>query len=347
MAAARLFKAGESVYQLSLAVAVDARDADDLARAHAEAHVVNRVLLIQLRGNVQMLDIQHHVARMRLTLVHHQLDGAADHHAAQFLLGGVLRVDRADAATLAQHRHAVGHGHDLVELVGDEEDALALAGEAAHNLDQFLDLLGREYGGRLVEDQHLVVAIEHLEDLDALLHPHGDVLNLRIQIDGQAVALGQRADLGARLLLLEEAHARVLRAQYDVVQHGKDVDQLEVLVYHADMQRSGVVGIVDFDLAPVLFDRAVLRLIHSEEHAHQRRFARAVFAQQRVDLTAAQLKRHVVVGPDARKFLGDVKHLDHIIRVHASTSPFSLYGRFILKRNAAERGHSFSHINII
>ena len=75
---------------------------------------------------------------------------------------------------------------------------------------QLIDLLRREHGGGLVEDQDLVVAVEHLQDLHALLHADGDVFDLGVQVDLQAVLLRQGLHLFAGLLLLQEAQLRGL-----------------------------------------------------------------------------------------------------------------------------------------
>ena len=259
---------------------------------------------------------------MGLALLHLQLHRTADHHAAQFRLGGVPGLHGAHVLALAQHGHAVGDLHDLVQLVGDEQDALALLGEAAHDVHQFLNLLGGEHGGGFVEDQHLVVAVEHLEDLHALLHAHGDVLDLGVDVHLQAVSLGQLQHLAPRLLLLKEAQLRILRAEDDVVQHREHVDQLEVLVHHADVQRGGVVGVVDLNLLAILLDDALLRLIEAEQDAHQSGLAGAVLAEQSMDFALAQLQCDVVVGLDAGELLGDVEHFNYILGrvVHAVTS---------------------------
>ena len=100
---------------------------------------------------------------------------------------------------------AVGDGHDLVELVGDKEDALSLRREILHDLHELFDLLRREHRGGLVEDEDLIVAVEHLEDLGALLHADGDVLDDRVRIDLQAVFLRELEHLFARLVLAQEA----------------------------------------------------------------------------------------------------------------------------------------------
>ena len=203
----------------------------------------------------------------------------------------------------------------------DEEDGLALARKLLHRGHELVDLLRGEHGGRLVEDENLVVAVEHLENLDALLHADGDVLDLGIEVNLQAVFFRELLDLFARFLALNEAELRRLRAEDDVVEHGEHVDELEVLVHHADAERGGIIGVVDLDGLAVFADLARLRLVQAEEHAHERGFAGAVFTEQGVDLALFELQGDVVVGLDARELLGDVKHFDHIRRsvVHTAT----------------------------
>ena len=320
-AARDLVQAGQAVDELRLAVAVDAGDADDLARADIERHMIDGVALVQVRQDAQILHMQNLLAGVSRRLVDDELHGAADHHVRQLLLVRVAGVDRADALTLAQDGHAVSHGHDLIELVRDEEDGLALARKLLHRGHELVDLLRGEHGGRLVEDENLIVAVEHLEDLDALLHADGDVLDLGIEVDLQAVFFRELLDLFARFLALDETELRRLRAEDDVVEHGEHVDELEVLVHHADAERGGIIGVVDLDGLAVFADLARLRLVQAEEHAHERGFAGAVFTEQGVDLALFELQGDVVVGLDTGELLGDVKHFDHIRRsvVHTAT----------------------------
>ena len=319
-----LVEAGEAADELRLAVAVYAGDADNLAAAHVEADAAHRVALVQVARHLQAAHLEHGVRGLGRALVDDELDGASDHHVRELLLVRVLRVDRADALAAAEDGDAVGDLHNLIELVRDEEDALALAGELAHRRHELLNLLRGEDGGRLVEYEYLVVAVEHLQNLHALLHTDGDVLHLGVEVDLEAVALGELLHALAGLLLLDEAQLRRLRAEDDVVQHREHVDELEVLMHHAYVQGRGVVGVLYPDLLAVLLDDALLRLVEPEQHAHKRALARAVLAQQGVNLAAPELKRYVVVGNDARELLGDVEHLNDVFRLcsHRTASPF-------------------------
>ena len=192
----------------------------------------------------------------------------------------------------------------------------------AHDLHELFDLLRCEHGGRLVKDEDLVIAVEHFQDLYALLHADGDVLDLRVQVDLQTVAVGKLLHLFAGGLLFQKTELRILRAEDDVIEHGEHVDELEVLVHHADVKCRGVVGVVDRDLLTVLLDDALFRLIQAEKNAHQRGLARAVLSEQSVDLALFQLQGNVIVCLDPGEYFGNVEHLDHILRrrVHVPTS---------------------------
>ena len=88
-------------------------------------------------------------------------------------------------------------------------------------------------------------------------------------------------------------------------------------------------GLLILTSCPFFLMIARFRLVQAEQHAHQRGFARAVFAQQCMDLSSAQLQRDVVVGDDAGELLGDVKHLDDIVSAHDS-QPHFLYKLFAI-----------------
>ena len=199
--------------------------------------------------------------------------------------------------------------------MADKEDALALLGQVAHDLHQLIDLLRGQYGGRLIKDKDLIIAVQHLQDLHPLLHPDGDILHLGVHVNGQAVFFRKLLHLLPGFFLLQKAQLGVLRPQNDVIQHGKNINELEVLVHHADAQCRGVIGVIDLYRHAVFADLSFFRLVQAKEHAHQRTFARTVFAQQRVDLPAPQLQGNIVICLNAGELLGDVKHFNNVIIV--------------------------------
>ena len=278
-AGGHLFQTGQAVNQLRLAVAVDTGDADDLPLPYLEGNVLDRVVLVELGGNGHVLHIQHNLARMGRALMDFQLHGTAHHHGRECFLGGILGVYRSNQLALPQNRDPVGDRHNLIELVGDKQDGLALSGKAPHDLHELVDLLGSQDCGGLVKNQNLIIPVKHLKDLGTLLHAHGDILDLCVQVYGQAVFIGQLLDLFPGVFPLQKTALGILRAKNNIIQHGEHIHQLEVLMHHADMQCRGIVGVPDLDHLTILFNDTLFRLVKAEQDAHQGGFSRTVFAQ--------------------------------------------------------------------
>ena len=54
--------------------------------------------------------------------------------------------------------------------MGNEKDTLALFLEVLHDLHELFNLLWRKHSRRLIENEDLVIAVEHLKNLYPLLH---------------------------------------------------------------------------------------------------------------------------------------------------------------------------------
>ena len=230
----------------------------------------------------------------------------AHHHVRQGLLIGVLGLHAADVRALAQHRHPVGHVQHLVELVGDDDQGLAVVLHVAHDGKQLVGLLGGQHGGGLVQDQDVGPAVQDLHDLHRLLLGHGHVIDLLIRVNVEAVPVADLLDLLPGLGQVQlPGHA-----QDDVFRGGEHVHQLEVLVDHADSQGEGVLGGGDGHRLAVDVDLSLVGEIDAGEHIHQGGLAAAVFTQQGQDLTLIQLQRNVLVGRYLAEALGDILHFN-------------------------------------
>ena len=75
------------------------------------------------------------------------------------------------------------------------------------------------------------------------------------------------------------------KAEDDVFGNGKRLNQHEVLMHHADPQLNGFVRRIDVRLFTVYEDFALCGLIQAVEDVHQRGLARAVLAENRVNLS--------------------------------------------------------------
>ena len=183
--------------------------------AHLEQRLARRVL--------GLLDAQQHVA--------------ADHQPRQRALGGALGRHGVDLLAAPQHRHAVGDVEHLVELVRDEDDRRALGRQRAQDAEQVLRLLRGEHRGRLVEHEHLRAAEQRAQDLHALLGADAEVLDARVRDRPPGRSAPRARAPGRRRLVVQQRPAVRLGAQHQVLGHGHDRDEHEVLVDHADAER--------------------------------------------------------------------------------------------------------------
>ena len=333
-----VLQTGNAEDQLTLAVAVDTGDADDLTGANLEGNVVDSILLADFGNHGQILYIQNHIRGLGRSLLDGKFHIAANHHPGQVILGATSNIHGADVLALAQNRAAVGNGHDLVELVGNEEAGLAFCRQILHDLQQLLNFLRSQHSGGVVKIQDLIVAIQHLQNFGALLHANGNILDNRIGVDSETILLRQCHDLGLGLVTLQDAVLGILHAQNDVIQNRETFHQFEVLMHHADTQGIGIIGVVNLNNFTVLLNHALFRLVQAEQNAHQGRLAGAVFAQQCMDFAALQLQRNIIICNDAGELLGNVHHLDCIRYVIQSNylllfvTTFPLYMKY--RRNS-------------
>ena len=163
--------------------------ADDLAGPDREADAVDDRLALAPDRQVASLEDDGAPA-CGGPLLDGQIDGPPGHGADDLARGGLARRQARDAA-VAQHGDAVGDRHHLVELVGDEEDRAPVGGEVADDAEQAVALLRRQDRGRLVEDEDARVAIERLQDLDALAHADRKPADDRVRIDLEVIAVGR------------------------------------------------------------------------------------------------------------------------------------------------------------
>ena len=104
------------------------------------------------------------------------------------------------AASPPQNGHAVGDLHDLIELVGDENDGVSLLFQVDELLEQLLGLLCRQHGGGFIQDEDECASNQRLDEQARFFRDH---------------------------------------AQHHVFGNGKAGDQHEVLMHHADALGDG------------------------------------------------------------------------------------------------------------
>src|SRR5438309_1645123 len=170
----------------------------------------------------------------------------------------------------------------------DEYNGFSLLLQAPDCREKLLNLLRGQNGGWFIENQKLRLAVQDLENLNALLHAHRERFDSCPEIDVNAVCLRKLFDLPCRPAQIQPAPAAGgFGSENDVLGDGEPWNQHEMLVHHSDSKRNCRSGGLDSHLPAFEDDCSLVRLYHAIENFHQGGFARAVLADQRMDVAFA------------------------------------------------------------
>ena len=297
----------DGLKQLTLTRARDARDTEHLTRSCGKADVIKHLDAVGA-GHVQAAHLKTVADVFGHRAVDVQLDLLSDHHFGQLLLVRFGGVDGGDMLTLTQDGYAIRDLHNLVELMGDDNDRFPVRTHGAQNVKEGTDLLRRQDRRRLVQDQDIRAAVKHLDDLHRLLLGNRHLVDLLVGIYMEAVLLAHGKNTGFDFSQIIFA---VVCAEHNIFGGGKHVDQLEVLMDHADLIVKGIARRGDRDLFPVNDDLTRIGIVNTRDHVHQSGLATAVLAENRQDLTTADIHGNITVGNHLTKGLGDVLKLDN------------------------------------
>ncbi len=207
----------------------------------------------------------------------------------------------ADVHAVAQHRHPVGDGKDLVEPVADVDDADPAPLQIANDLEQARDLVRGERRGRLVHDQDAGLEGQRLGNLDELLLRRAESPAGNVQIDRGTQSPKQLRRPGAFPLMGHESRTRNLLPEKNILIGGQARDEIEFLVDDRDAGAARVVRAVKSHRATVDLDRARVGAMGAAQHLHQGAFSGAIFPQQRQHLAGSEREVDSAQCPDARE----------------------------------------------
>src|SRR5690606_6916106 len=123
--------------------------------------------------------------------------------------------------------------------------------------------------------------------------------------DVEAIAFQQVSRLPSHLPFVYQAEPSRLATEKQVLRNGQVLQQVHLLVDRANAKRLRFRHVAGLDLRPVQHDAASVAGVNAGQDLDERRLAGAVFAEQRVDLSAVEREVYVVERGDAEKALAD------------------------------------------
>src|SRR5512145_2593751 len=300
---------GERLEQLRLSVSRDTGDADDFARPHGEADILDQPHAGRI-VDLQAVDLEYRRAGLGRRLVDAQQYLAADHQLGERFLRAVRCPQVGDDLATAHYRDGIGDIENLPEFVGDENDRLALGAERAKDAEEMIGLLRREHASRLVQDQRFGAAVKRLEDFDTLLQADRKIGDDRVWIDFELIVALESTERLAHFPAAGAQGRPALDAEHDVLENAKRIDQHEMLVNHADPGGDRVMWPANVDCAAGNADFTGVGLIVAVEDAHQRRLSGAILADDAMNRAGLHAQRNVVVGVHRPEPFIDADELD-------------------------------------
>ncbi len=110
--------------------------------------------------------------------------------------------------------------------------------------------------------------------------------------------------------------------QQYVLAHGEARNEIALLMDHADPGGDRIARTLEADGRAVEPQFAIIRTIDASDNLDQRRFAGAVFAEQRVDRAAAHRQRYVLQRQHAGEGFSNPASLQAERRTHAAPAKF-------------------------
>ena len=210
------------------------------------------------------------------------------------------RAFRHDLAH-AHDRRRVAQRFDLFQLVGNIQDRHPFFGQPAQRLEQFVHFLRRQHRCRFVHDQQARILQQAAHDLDTLAFANRQGVNVTVGVERQAVLLRYLADTGGQVALRQFRRY----AEGDILLDRHRIEQREMLEHHADTQLARRIGTGNLNLFAFPKHPPCIGLLDAVDKFHERRFAGAVLAQQRVNFAGHDFQADIVVRDHAGIGLGD------------------------------------------
>ena len=188
----------------------------------------------------------------------------------------------------------------------DIDDSQAAGAEALEHHEEAVHFERRQRRRGLVENQHTRVDREGARDLHHLLLRDTQATDRRRGADAHAELVQERLHRAVHLAALQE-RAAALAAEPDVLGDRQLRHQREFLVDDAQPTQPDSEGLPDRKRLAVEQDAAAIGRHGATEHLDERRFAGAVFPDERVDFAGRELELDLVERTDTAVDLGQAR----------------------------------------
>ena len=257
---------------------------------------------------VQVVDFKDLFSLLALHPGEFFLDLTTDHVRDDLVECHIGKPHRRDILPVAHDGHAVDDVLQLLQPVGDVNDAAPVFLELVNDPEQVIDFARSERRCRLIHNQHPRVRGKRLGDFHHLLLGHRQIPYDLTRVDVDLEFIEHAGGFFFHFRIGKHKTVPLFPAQKHVFGHRQMAAHVQLLMddRHADLLR--LLGRqVAIRLAKDLHCARVAG-VYAAEYFHQRGFARTIFPKQCHDFPCAQLKLHIVKRLHAGKALCNALH---------------------------------------
>ena len=203
----------------------------------------------------------------------------------------VLEPSLPNHFAVTKNHVAVSDPLDLLELVADEKDGLAVALQQLDDTEKLLDFLQRESRGRLVHNDDPRVDGQRPGDRDQMLAGHSEIAQPSIDVEMADANLAQRLARLARCRSpVDPAPAIAWRvAEKDVLSHRQIIEEHRLLMDGGNPSCECVMSRRESHGAAIKQQGALRWLQDAGHDLDERRFPCAVLADEGHDLARIEV----------------------------------------------------------
>jgi len=254
---------------------------------------------------------KQHISRRRRFFFKVRRHIEPDHVAGDLLNRHVAHAEDTDRPALAHNRDAVADGFDFAQFMADEYNCMAVFFQHDELFEEFFCFLRRQHGRRFIENDHFRLTVEHFQYLHLLLVADGEIGHFRVHVDIKPVAVTQLFREADSFSVIELHPFHRFSAEHNVLRHRHAGNKHKMLLNHSESKLHRLRHRMNGDLVPIDFDCPLRGLLNAKQDFHQRRLARAVFSDKRVNLAFPDHEADTVI----RQYAVGI-HFDDAVHPH-------------------------------
>ena len=281
-------KAENTLHGFAAAGTDQAGEADDFTFSDLKGNVVYTFLM--LFTVIYMFTFEKDFCVFNVIAGIVLIELSANHHCNQLITRCISNHTGADIGSVSENRYTIANLIQFAHLVGYVDNAYALTGQVAHNIEELQHFTVRNGRCRLIHDQYSAVKRNCFDDFNHLLLCNGEIEDFGCSIDSKIKAIEHLLCFRNHFAGIHTEFTHRLTPEENVFSNRHPGDKNKFLMDDGYAVVPGIINAVDCNRFTVNLDFAFFGNVDTAQHFNQCGFPRPIFSEQGVNFAGFQLK---------------------------------------------------------